>query len=221
MRNYFNYFTEIEEYFVRKRGRNLLISPLDWCLIELWKENGIPLHVVLRGIDRSFEAAAKRSKSAPRTLFYCHPAVLEAWEEHREAKVGKSSESAGGEVNQENVLDYLNRLIDALKPCDGDDLMGVRNRLQGIAKECSAGRFIAEAELERELAEAGSRVAQVLLEKLDGQAVQQLRKEVDKEVRRYRKRLSDEMYERLRRNYLERKVRSRFQLPDFSLMEVE
>lgn len=221
MRNYFNYFTEIEEYFVRKRGRNLLISPLDWCLIELWKENGIPLHVVLRGIDRSFESAAKRSKSAPRTLFYCHPAVLEAWEEHREAGVGKPSESADGPVNRETVLGYLNRLIGALKSCDGEDLLGVRRRLEGMAQEASVGRIIKEAELERELSEAGSRVAQVLLGRLDKEVVQQLRKEVDKEVRRYRKRLSDEMYQRLRQNYLERKVRSRFELPEFSLMEAE
>ena len=28
--NYYNYFTEIEEHFVRRRGKHLLISPMDW-----------------------------------------------------------------------------------------------------------------------------------------------------------------------------------------------
>ena len=50
--NYFNYFTEIEEHFQRARGTGLfLLSPLDWALIESWKNSGIPLEAVLRGID--------------------------------------------------------------------------------------------------------------------------------------------------------------------------
>src|ERR687884_204513 len=55
--NYFNYFTEIEDAFIRRRGKHLLVSPLDWSLMESWKEMGVPLHVVLRGIERAFIAA--------------------------------------------------------------------------------------------------------------------------------------------------------------------
>ncbi len=51
MENYFNYFTEIEERFLRRRGGGLLLSTLDWALIETWKDAGIPLEAVLRGID--------------------------------------------------------------------------------------------------------------------------------------------------------------------------
>ena len=43
--NYFNYFTEIEDAFVRRRGKHLLLSPMDWALIESWKELKVPLHV--------------------------------------------------------------------------------------------------------------------------------------------------------------------------------
>jgi len=46
--NYFNYFTEIEEHFQRRRGTLLLLSPLDWALMETWKDAGIPLEAVLR-----------------------------------------------------------------------------------------------------------------------------------------------------------------------------
>src|SRR6202040_2450775 len=54
--NYFNYFTEIEDAFVRRRGKHLHLSPLDWALIESWKETGIPLHVALRAIEKSFDS---------------------------------------------------------------------------------------------------------------------------------------------------------------------
>jgi len=54
--NYFNYFTEIEEYFWRKRGAHLLVSPLDWAIVETWQKAGIPLGAVLKGIDRAFES---------------------------------------------------------------------------------------------------------------------------------------------------------------------
>src|SRR5690606_34625703 len=116
MRNYFTYFTEIEEYFVRKRGKNLLISPLDWCLVEVWKDQGIPLHIVLRGIDRSFETASKQQKRPPRTLFYCHPAVMEAFEEYQEAMVGKGEEpersgSQEASFNTEQVEEHVGSLI--------------------------------------------------------------------------------------------------------------
>ncbi len=46
--NYFNFFTEIEEYFWRKRGAHLLVSPMDWAIMETWQKAGIPLAAVKR-----------------------------------------------------------------------------------------------------------------------------------------------------------------------------
>ena len=60
MENYFNYFTEIEEHFQRRRGGIRLLSTLDWALIETWKDAGIPLEAVLRGIEAAFERYEKR-----------------------------------------------------------------------------------------------------------------------------------------------------------------
>lgn len=79
MENYFNYFTEIEEHFQRARGSGMfLVSSLDWALIETWKEAGIPLEAVLRGIDRSFEKyhARKRGTRKVNGLAYCTQEVL-------------------------------------------------------------------------------------------------------------------------------------------------
>src|SRR5580698_4251521 len=90
--NYFNYFTEIEEYFWRKRGAHLLVSPLDWAILETWQQAEIPLSAVLKGIDRAFESyqRSKRGQSGRqlKSLAYCVEAVLDAAEEEKEAAAG-------------------------------------------------------------------------------------------------------------------------------------
>jgi hypothetical protein len=87
--NYFNYFTEIEEYFWRKRGAHLLVSPLDWAILETWQQAEIPISAVLKGIDRAFESyqRSKRGQSGRqlKSLAYCVEAVLDAAEEEKEA----------------------------------------------------------------------------------------------------------------------------------------
>ena len=77
--NYFNYFTEIEEHFQRARGTSLfLLSPLDWALIESWKNADVPLEAVLRGIDVAFEKwRSRRVKTQMvNSLAFCAQAVL-------------------------------------------------------------------------------------------------------------------------------------------------
>ena len=90
--NYFNYFTEIEEYFWQKRGAHLLVSPLDWAIVETWQKAGIPLPAVLKGIDRAFESYARSRRAAGgrqlKSLAYCVDAVLDAAEEEKEAAAG-------------------------------------------------------------------------------------------------------------------------------------
>ena len=62
--NYFNYFTETEEHFQRARGTGLFrLSPLDWALIEAWKNAGVPLEAVLRGIDTAFETLPEERRA--------------------------------------------------------------------------------------------------------------------------------------------------------------
>src|ERR1700680_2505491 len=93
--NYFNYFTEIEEYFWRKRGAHLLVSPLDWAIVETWQRAGIPLDAVLRGIDSAFESYARSRRGAGRplkSLAYCVDAVLEAAAQKRETQSGQGPE---------------------------------------------------------------------------------------------------------------------------------
>jgi hypothetical protein len=228
MRNYFNYFTEIEEYFIRRRGKNLLVSPLDWCLIELWKENGIPIHIVLRGIDRSFEAALKRRKKAPTTLFYCHPAVIEAHEEYSQAMVGKADEAAASRpdgqpidraTELQAVTDHLQTLLDDLSKRTGDLFERVRCRLRAVMEEVRLWGVVDAARLDSELSVLAAFVSRGLLESMDKADLAELTTRVRKDTAVYKKHVSKEMYDRLKTSYLERMAREKHGVPEFSLLD--
>jgi hypothetical protein len=119
--NYFNYFTEIEDRFQQRRGALLLLSTLDWALIETWREAGIPLNAALRGIDAAFdkyEARQKRGRMRQiNGLAWCAQAVMEAAEELREAAAGlapATTEARESGFEQERVAAHLEAAAAAL-----------------------------------------------------------------------------------------------------------
>ena len=121
MLNYFNYFTEIEERFQQRRGALLLLSTLDWALIETWREAGIPLDAVLRGIDAAFDKYEARQKRGRMRrvngLAWCAQAVMEAAEELREASAGTANPAAEGRdsgFESERVAAHLEAAAAAL-----------------------------------------------------------------------------------------------------------
>src|SRR5260221_1602929 len=113
--NYFNYFTEIEEYFWKKRGAHLLVSALDWAIMETWQRAGVPLEAVLKGIDRAFESYQRSRRGAGKplkSLAYCTDAVLQATEEGLEAAAGsapKNGREAKEAFPREELKAYLAR----------------------------------------------------------------------------------------------------------------
>ena len=120
--NYFNYFTEIEEYFWKKRGAHLLVSPLDWAVMETWQKAGVPLEAALKGIDRAFESYRRSRRGAGKrlkSLAYCTDAVAEAAQEQLEAAAGKAPQAkrpATSEAfSREALKKYFARNIALLK----------------------------------------------------------------------------------------------------------
>src|SRR5262249_21851373 len=118
--NYFSYFTEIEEYFWKKRGAHLLVSPLDWAIMEAWHQAGIPLEAVLKGIDSSFESyqRSRRGANKPlKSLAYCTDAVLEAYEEGKEAAAGaapKTKKNASDPFSRDELRSFFQKNIEKL-----------------------------------------------------------------------------------------------------------
>jgi hypothetical protein len=144
VRNYFNYFTEIEERFQRRRGALLLLSTLDWALIETWREAGIPLEAALRGIDAAFDKQETQPNRGRRRringLAWCAQSVMVAAEELREASAGAApapAENRESGFEHEHVAAHLEAAataLDAAKIAD-DACAATATRLRQLAIE--------------------------------------------------------------------------------------
>ena len=150
MQNYFNYFTEIEERFQQRRGALLLLSTLDWALIETWREAGIPLDAVLRGIDAAFDKYDARQKKARMRkingLAYCAQEVISAVEDMQEAAVGAAAaptspadRAANQGFEQERIAAHLEAAARQLRAApQSGSLAEIGDRLQTLAGEVKA-----------------------------------------------------------------------------------
>src|SRR5438132_7533846 len=104
------YFVEIEGHFAQRRGTPFVLSPKDWMLMKKWREEGVPLPVVIEAIDSVFE----RNETSGRrkvisSLSYCRHAVKEIWDARRDLYVGGSEVTP--EVSPESRLDALAQRI--------------------------------------------------------------------------------------------------------------
>ncbi len=119
--NYFNYFTEIEDTFIRRRGKNLFLSPIDWALIESWQDRGIPMHIVIRSIESVFDIYDKQPAGTRsiKSLFYCREEIEVQYAEWVRSQTGKSPESEGGdtapEFSREAIAAHIRSAIEVLK----------------------------------------------------------------------------------------------------------
>lgn len=112
--NYYNYYTEIEETFVRRRGKHLFLSPLDWAMIETWKERGIPLHIVLRAIESVFDVFDRQPPGTRtiKSLFYCREEVDVQFAEWSKARAG-SHENSDADVVADEPSGYSHEAVAA------------------------------------------------------------------------------------------------------------
>ena len=122
--NYFNYFTEIEDTFVRRRGKHLFLSPLDWALIEAWQDRGIPLHIVIRSIESVFDVFDKQPPGTRtiKSLFYCREEIEAQYTEWLASQVGKSDDSVveNEQFSTEVISEHISKSIAALKAVSMD-----------------------------------------------------------------------------------------------------
>lgn len=233
--NYFNYYTEIEEYFWQKRGAHLLVSPLDWAIVETWQKAGIPLTAVLRGIDRAFESWSRSRRGAAgkqlKSLVYCVDAVLDAAEEAREAAAGTGPEikrSAPTEpFSRDELRKYFGRNAGLLRVSAEKQRAahaGLAARFEDAARyldECltlleSPGKLDLE-DLERRLTVLEEKLSGALLADADEETLLAIRREMDRSLAPYRRKMSAEQLAQLERQYTQRRLFEQFSIPRLSL----
>ncbi len=232
MENYFNYFTEIEEHFQRQRGGILLLSTLDWALIETWKEAGIPLEAVLRGIDGAFERYEKRpTKRKVNSLAYCAQEVLAAAEEMKEAAVGAtraegSREAAKGFQTSE-IVTFLQRnaaQLEMAKLPQGSGVSGqalareTTHTLRELAAELESKKTPPRLEdLERRLTVLEEKLFAVLLAATPDEEIVTVRAQADHELAPYRRKMPGAQIEQLQKQYVHKRLLEKYGLPRLSL----
>jgi hypothetical protein len=235
VRNYFNYFTEIEERFQRRRGSVLLLSTLDWALIEMWRDAGIPLEAVLRGIDAAFDKYEARQKRARMQringLAWCAQAVLQAAVELTEAATGSAAGAAADAeaaresgFEHERVAAHLTAAADALDAAAvaPEACKTTAARLRELAAEVKAQKDDKKAAVDLEGLE---RSLTVLEEKLfialNAAAPEELlvglKEHAARELAPYRSRMGAVQLRQVERQFVQKQLLVHYNLPRLSL----
>jgi hypothetical protein len=230
--NYFNYFTEIEEQFQRRRGNIAMLSTLDWALIETWKDAGIPLQAVLRGIDAAFERYEKRPSkfSKINSLAYCTQAVLTAAEDMKEASIGATAEPAPPErsgFQTEEIVCFLRRNADRLEAVNLRSVPGLSGEawaqqtaatLREIASELDSASISPQLEdLERRLTVLEEKLFGVLMVATLDEELVAIRAQADQELAPYRRNMTSAQIGQLQKQYVQKKLLEKNGLPRLSL----
>jgi hypothetical protein len=213
--NYFNYFTEVEEHFQRARGTGLfLLSPIDWALIEAWKNAGIPLEAVLRGIDTAFEKWRKRPAQARihmvNSLAYCAQAIA------AEAQIMAGAAPASRKESKppfalEDVREFIGRNVIALKKAGQGDLAASLEALD------LASLYSDLEQLEQRLTAIEEKMIARLRSMASDEALFDARRALDLDLKPYRGKMTADQLAMLGKQFLERRLLEAAGLPRLSL----
>jgi hypothetical protein len=231
--NYFNYFTEIEEYFWKKRGAHLLVSPLDWAIMETWQKAGVPLEAVLKGIDRAFESYGRSRRGAGKplkSLAYCTDAILEAVAENQEAAAGstpKDGRATPEPFSRDELWAYFTKnSVQVVKAAETQQAAHpeLAARLAEIAQSLSASLALLDTpgtldveDLERRLTIQDEKIQAALTQHASEDLMLRIRREVDSQLAMYRRTMKADQLSLVERQYTQKRLLEEFRLPRLSL----
>ena len=238
--NYFNYYTEIEDAFVRRRGKHLFLSPMDWALMETWKEQGIPLHIVLRGVERSFDSfEAKPRKRSVKSLLYCQEEVEAQYAEWTESQVGASASAVekadGADIDAAKlpfsptaIVEYLQRSHAALvraanvrRQNGEDDFSEAVSRAASLLEEIRSDFANTSSPEARKLEDSLTGLERMLSDALLSVVTEDQRESIKRELKEqlgpYRKQMEPAIYDQTLTNLLLKRLREQFAVPRLSL----
>jgi hypothetical protein len=220
--NYFNYFTEIEEHFQRARGTSLfLLSPLDWALLETWKNSGVPLEAVMRGIDQAFEKWRSRKSRIQmvNSIAYCAQAVMKEAQRLADSGQGQAAENPEKGDASPFPPDAIRRHIeDASKAVEqaGVDFLPVKESLDQILAGLPEISSNLE-ELEQRLAGLEQKLVAIVRAKQTDSEALEIRQKLESHLRPWRSKMTAPQIAMLEIQYLDRAVLESAGLPRLSL----
>jgi hypothetical protein len=235
--NYFSYFSEIEDTFIRRRGKHLMLSPMDWALIEGWKERGLPLHVVVRAIEHAFDSYdAKKQKRTVKTLLYCQEEVEAQYAEWLQSRVGSHDEPADSEPASDStspfpraaVVAHLGRSLETLgalgeerRQTNDDELSEALARaitlLSEIKSDYESAAHPDTRRLEDSLTGIERLLDEAILRSASASELESIDAEVDLQVKPYKRHMDKAAFEQTRDNLRRKHLRDHFGVPRLSL----
>jgi hypothetical protein len=229
--NYFNYFTEVEECYQRCRGTKILLSPLDWALIESWKDSGIPLEAVLVGVARAFQKyhARQRKYRMVNALAYCTQEVLRAAEEAQAGRTqGAERKDSPPPFAAEDVRRFLSHNAASVRAASrqareegeqvlADDFAAVAASLEQTAAQDPAHLLANLEELEIRLTALEEKLSASLARAASVDRLAEIQAQVERGLGPYRRKMSAPQIESLQRQFRKRCLLERYQIPRLSL----
>jgi len=228
--NYFNYFTEVEERFQQRRGSLLLLSTLDWALIETWREAGIPLEAALRGIDAAFDKYEARQKRARMRringLAWCAQAVMEAAMELNEASAGTASPATSASdsgFEHERIAAHLETAAAALDAAAvaQEQCAATAVRLRELAAEVRASTeenaHVDLEALERSLTVLEEKLFAALKAAAPEELLVGLKEHAARELAPYRSRMGVVQLRQVENQFVQKQLLVHYNLPRLSL----
>ncbi len=237
--NYFNYYTEIEEHFWRKRGAHILVSPLDWAIVETWQKAGIPLEAVLQGIDSAFESYARSRRGSSgrplKSLAYCVDAVLEAAESHAEAAAGRGPEAGNGAArakaaepfSRDELRAYFRRnaekldraaaLLSVDEAAIATHCRETAQKLRDLLPVLEGTARLDLEDLERRLTVLEEKLTAAVTSAAKAETLLGIRREMDRALAPYRRKMTAAHVAQLERQYTQKRLFEALQIPRLSL----
>ena len=220
--NYFNYYTEIEDTFIRRRAKNLFLSPLDWALMEMWQDRGIPLHIVIRSVESVFDVFDKQPPGTRtiKSLFYCREEVEVQYSEWLKSQAGKATDTkdeAEEAFSTDAVAAHINNAIVSLKENQiaelDEDIARAVMRLEELAANLTGNAETIDATL----GDIEKLLDRAMLTNWDREHLKVLEKEVAGQLRGYKADMEPEAYKNTFELMLLKRLREEGDIPRLGL----
>jgi hypothetical protein len=221
--NYFSYYTEIEDTFIRRRGKNLFLSPLDWALMEVWQERGIPLHIVIRSIESVFDLYDKQPPGTRsiKSLFYCREEIEAQYTEWLTAQTGRSAangdEQTEAGFTREKVADHIAGAVAALRANPNESLSDEIARAVARLEELSEDLTSDYETIDKTLGDIEKLLDRAMLEYWDRPHLKALEKEIASQLRSHKADMEPDAYKRTLELMLLKRLREEAGIPRLGL----
>jgi hypothetical protein len=222
--NYYNYFTEIEDAFIRRRGKNLLLSPLDWALIEGWRERGVPMHIVLRSIEMVFDGFEKQpvqnQNRTIKSLFYCREEIEAQYAEWITSQTGKAAPETVDDVTAfslEAVAEHIDEVSGKLSEITDDDLREDIERAIARLAELKDGLVDDPEYVDKTLFDIEAFLDRALLSNSNREHLKKLKTETAAQLKQYKSEMDAEAYKRALELLMLKRLREEYGIPRLGL----